>query len=79
MSTDKQDKSAAFRREIGAEFAFISDRKGRLTRMYGVKIFLVTFAKRYTFVIGKDRVVLHVDSGSDSIDPTGSIEACSLY
>jgi thioredoxin-dependent peroxiredoxin len=50
-----------------------------LTREYGVKTPLVTFAKRYTFVIGKDRKVLHVDSGGDAIDPGAAMEACRLY
>jgi hypothetical protein len=44
-----------------------------------VKTPLITFAKRYTFVIGKERKVLHVDSGGDAIDTTGAMQACSLY
>lgn len=79
MSTDKEATQAAFRREIGAPFAFISDSKGTLTRLYGVKTPIITFAKRYTFVIGKERKVLHVDSGSNAIDTDGAMQACSLY
>ena len=40
---------------------------------------LVTFAKRYTFVIGKERKILHVDSGKDAVDTDGAMAACSLY
>lgn len=40
---------------------------------------MVTFAKRTTFVIGKERRLLHVESGGDAIDPGGAAEACSLY
>ena len=79
ISTDKKSRQAEFRRAIGAEFAFIADDHGELTRLFGVKTPLVTFARRFTFVIGKERTILHVDSGSDSIDPSGAAEACSLY
>jgi peroxiredoxin Q/BCP len=79
VSTDKEATQASFRREIGAAFGFVADSKGELTRLYGVKTPLVTFARRYTFVIGKDRKVLHVDSGGDAIDTSGAMQACSLY
>lgn len=57
----------------------MADAGGALTRQYGVKTPLVNFARRYTFVIGKDREVLHVDSGGSAIDPSGAMQACSLY
>ncbi len=79
VSTDKEATQASFRREIGAPFAFISDQGGALTRLYGVKTPIVTFAKRYTFVIGKERRILHVDSGGDAIDTGGALQACSLF
>lgn len=79
MSTDKEATQAAFRREIGAPFGFVADSKGTLARLYGVKTPIITFAKRYTFVIGKERKVLHVDSGGDAIDTDGAMQACSLY
>lgn len=79
VSTDKEATQAAFRREIGAPFAFIADAKGELTRLYGVKTPIITFAKRYTFVIGKGCKVLHVDTGGSAIDTEGAMQACSLY
>ncbi len=39
---------------------------------------IVTFAKRTTFVIGKDRKVLSVETGSDAIDPSAAVTACSI-
>ena len=79
MSSDKSEKSAAFKREIGAEFSFVADRAGKLIRLYGVKTPLVTFARRYTFIIGKERKIVHVDNGGSAIDTSGALEACSLY
>jgi len=75
---DKEATQAAFRREIGAPFAFVADSDAVLTRLYGVKMPLLPVAQRTTFVIGKERKILHVDSGGDAIDPEGAIEACSV-
>jgi thioredoxin-dependent peroxiredoxin len=79
VSADKQSRQAEFRREIGAPFAFIADPKGELLRLYGVKTPLVTFARRTTFVIGKGRKILHIDTGGDAVDVSGAAQACSLY
>lgn len=79
VSADKQAKQAEFRRTIGAEFSFVSDPKADLIRSFGVKTPLVTFAKRTTFVIGKDRVVLYVEHGKSAVNAGGAAEACSLW
>lgn len=79
VSTDKQAKQAEFRRTIGAPFAFIADSSADLTKRYGVKTPLVKFAKRTTFVIGKGRVILHVEKGGSAVSPDGAAQACSLY
>lgn len=79
MSADKEATQARFRREIGAEFSFVSDPGGALISDFGVKTPLVTFAKRTTFVIGKERKILYVDHGKDSIDSSKAASACSLY
>lgn len=79
ISTDKESRQAEFRAAIGAPFGFVADSKGELTRLFGVKTPLVTFARRFTFVIGKGRKILHVESGGSAIDPSSAAEACSLY
>ena len=79
VSTDKESKQAKFRSTIGAPFAFIADAGAKLTKAYGVKMPLVKIAKRATFVIGKDRKVLHAQSGSSAINPDGAAESCSLW
>jgi peroxiredoxin len=79
VSTDKQAKQADFKRSIGAAFSFVADEGGHLTKLYGVKTPLVTYAKRTTFVIGTERRVLHIDTGGDAVDTSGAAQACSLY
>ncbi len=39
---------------------------------------LVNYASRTTFVVGPGRKVLAKQEGSDAIDPTGAVAACSL-
>ena len=79
VSTDKHARQADFKRSIGAPFSFVADTEGSLTRQFEVKTPFLTLAKRVTFVIGKGREILHVDSGGRAIDPSGAAEACALY
>ena len=53
-------------------------RDGKVVGAYDVKTPVLSFAQRYTFVIGQDGKVLHVQSGSDAIDPAGAIKSCPL-
>lgn len=79
VSADKEARQAEFRRSIGAAFSFVADPRGEIIKSFGVKTPLVTFAKRKTFVIGKGRKVLHIETGSDAVDGVGAAEACSLF
>lgn len=79
MSGDTAEKAAAFRSALDVEaLAFVSDRSGALMRAYGVKIPLLALARRVTFVIGKGRRILRVDTGGGALDAGGAVEACSL-
>ena len=49
-----------------------------MTKLYDVKTPVLTFANRYTFVIGEDRKIMKVESGGDAINPNGAIAACPL-
>lgn len=69
---------AKFKESLKAQFPFIPDPEAKLTNLYEVKVPVLKLANRYTFVIGEDRKVLKVESGSDAIDPNGAIVACPL-
>jgi len=56
----------------------LSDTEKQVAKAYGVLSFTRLFANRVTFVIDKDGVIRHIDGGSDAIDPSGAIQACSL-
>ena len=67
-----------FKEELKAPFAFIPDPDGKVVKDYDVKTPVVSFAQRYTFVIGEGREILKVESGKDAIDPAGAVVACPL-
>jgi peroxiredoxin Q/BCP len=75
---DDAETLKRFKAELKAPFAFIPDPQGKLVKDYDVKTPVVSFAQRYTFVIGEDRKILKVESGKDAIDPAGAIMACPL-
>lgn len=79
VSSDKEVRQESFRREIGAEFSFVADEKLELIELYGIKAPLLSLAKRRTFVIGRERKILHVDAGNKALSAEGAAEACSLY
>jgi len=57
----------------------VSDTSGELMRSFDVKLPVVKLAKRTTFVIGKERKILHIDSGKSAIDTDGAAAACQLF
>jgi len=77
VSTDDLETQRRFKTELGAPFPFLADPEARIVELYGVKTPIVTYAKRRTFVIGRDQRVLALQEGGDAIDPTAAIGACS--
>ena len=61
VSADSDDTQKRFKDEIGAPFSFVADPDGKLIEAFDVKTPVFTLAKRYTFVIGPGRKLLHVD------------------
>ncbi len=78
VSTDDAATSRKFRDSLKAQYHFVGDDKASLVKQYDVKTFLLTLAKRVTFVIGPGRKVLAVQEGGDAVDPSGAVAACSL-
>lgn len=75
---DDAETLRRFKDSLKAQFHFVSDPEGKLVELYDVKTPLLSFAQRYTFVIGQDRKIVKVDSGSDAIDASTAIAACPL-
>ncbi len=78
ISTDDAQTSRRFRESLKAPYHFVADDQATVVKLFDVKAFLFTIARRVTFVIGPGRKVLSVQEGSDAIDPSGAVAACSL-
>jgi thioredoxin-dependent peroxiredoxin len=60
-SVDKPTKNKDFAKSVGADFPILSDPDGEIAREYGVTGAVQQWASRWTFYIGKDGTILHVD------------------
>ena len=78
VSADKREKQRAWQDDIGAPFSFIPDPQAVIIGMYRVKMPLIRFAKRTTFVINKDGIIKHIDRGKSAINIDGAAQACSI-
>ena len=75
---DDAETLKKFKESLKAPFAFVADPDGKVVKAYDVKTPVVSFAQRYTFVIGEGRKILKVESGKDAIDPDAAVAACPL-
>lgn len=75
---DDVETQKKFKQSLKAPFSFVSDPEGKVVNLYDVKAPLLSLAQRYTFVVGEDRKILKIESGSDAINPEGAIQACPV-
>lgn len=78
VSVDSTWANKAFREQVGVDFPILSDTKRDYVRQLGILDEASGFARRTTFVIDSNGILQHIDQGSDAIDPTGAVGACSL-
>ncbi len=78
ISGDTAEEQKKFKDELKAQFPFIPDSDKKIIELYDLKG-MFGWAKRTTFVIGSDRKILKIDTGSDAIDPSGAITSCPLH
>ncbi len=76
MSVDARPSQKKFAEEMGVEFTMLSDFSKSLSRLYGVLDEERGMARRTTFVIDKEGIIRHIDSGADAIDIAGVKAAC---
>lgn len=78
ISTDDVETSKRFRQSLKAPYHFVADPQATVVKQFDVKAFLFTIARRVTFVVGPGRKVLSIQEGSEAIDPSGAVSACSI-
>ena len=83
VSIDSPPANAAFAKQIGVTFPLLSDMNRTVLKQYGiVKAYPMAndkyeFARRTTFVVGKDGVIKHIDFDTTAIDPTSAVTICT--
>ena len=60
ISMDDLDTLKRFKTELKAQFSFIPDPEGKVIGLFDVKMPMVSYAKRYSFVVGADRKILKI-------------------
>jgi len=83
VSIDSPPANAAFAKQIGVTFPLLSDMNRKTLTAYGVvKAYPMAndkyeFARRTTFVVGKDGLIKHIDFDTTAIDPTSAVTICT--
>ena len=78
VSVDSTWANKAFREQVGVDFPILSDSKKDYVRQLGILDENSGMARRTTFVIDANGVLQHIDQGSEALDPSGAVGACSL-
>ena len=66
ISTDDVEDLQKFHKEHQLKFTLLSDPDAKVTEAYGVKMPVVTVAKRWTFILDPSLVIRQID---DDVDP----------
>ena len=74
ISSDERETLQKFRERYGQALAFVADPEGELIARYGVKVPVLTFAQRTTFVIDRAGVIRAVQSGGDAVDARQALQ-----
>jgi peroxiredoxin Q/BCP len=78
ISVDGVDTLKRFKEENKLPYPLLSDEGGKVAKQYGGTVAVLGLANRTTFVLEPDGTVKEIISGSDAINPSGAIAACSM-
>ena len=76
ISTDFTPTLSHWAKELDLSYPLLSDKKGEVSKLYGVLNAEAMLANRTTFVIDIDGRIQHIEEGSSATDPTGAETAC---
>ena len=76
---DSAPANARFAEDIKVTFPLLSDFKRTTVRDYGIFNEERGFGTRATFVLDKEGVIRHIEQGNTAIDPSGAVQACSIF
>lgn len=85
ISNDSPAANAAYARQIDVHFPLLSDQNGKVLTQYGVprhfkQVGTTSYelAQRATFLVDKQGVIRRVEVGEEAVDPSKTVNACSL-
>jgi len=76
---DSSPANARFAEDIKVTFPLLSDFKRTTVRDYGIFDEERGFGTRATFVLDKEGIIRHIEQGRSAIDPSGAVQACSIF
>ncbi|MBI4873773.1 MAG: peroxiredoxin family protein [Acidobacteria bacterium] len=76
VSTDSGPTLSHWAKEMGLTYPLLSDKKGEVSKLYGVLNPDSMMAGRTTFVVDTEGRIQHIEAGSAAVDPTGAETAC---
>ncbi len=77
ISTDFTPTLSHWAKELNLTYPLLSDKKGEVSKLYGVLNAEVMIANRATFVIDTEGRIQHIIEGGEAIDPSGAVTACT--
>jgi len=79
ISMDSRFSNKAYAEKIGVtSFQLLSDWDRSVTKLYGLYNETGGYGKRATFVVDKEGKIQHMVLDNLAIDPTSTLEACSI-
>jgi peroxiredoxin len=76
ISIDTVPSQRVFAEKEGITFPLLSDFPKKVSRTYGVLDEEKGWDRRVTFVIDKQGIIRHIDTGRDALDIAGAKSAC---
>ena len=77
ISVDSPYANQAYAKQLGLTFPLLSDFKREVVRKYGIFVEDNSVAFRTTIVIDKAGIIQSIEQGSQAVDITGAMSACS--
>lgn len=75
LSSDKPEVLKAFRDDLKANFAFVTDAKALIAARYGARMPVIPQARRRTFVVDQTQHIIFVERDEDAMNLKGVVQA----
>lgn len=76
ISMDSPFSNKAWKEKINVTFPLLSDWGGDVTRKYGLYNDKIKIGRRVNLLIDKDGKIANIQTDSDAVDPTKTVEFC---